>query len=155
MMTERTTPQRREEESSKARQFLREVRHAHFRLEALCARAERYREMATRATGRTDALRVSGTPNRSKVESYVLELVDMHDELQKEISRLRGLQSQAEKMISQVTDERYRCVLELRYLCGMDWQDVADRLHYSLRWVHKLHAEALKGVNPLYPTPRP
>ena len=46
------------ETSLEIKDYLREVRHAHLRAEVLCARAEKYREMATRATGRTDALRV-------------------------------------------------------------------------------------------------
>lgn len=131
------------DDPSEVKEYLREVRHIHLRTEVLCARAEKYREMASRATGRMDAVRVSGTPDRSKVEQYVLELVDMHDELQKEIKRLVRYTQKAEKLIQQLPDERYRAVLQLRYLCGYDWQEIADRLHFSLRWVHKLHGEAL------------
>ena len=25
----------------------------------------------------------------------------------------------------------------------MDWEEVARRLHYTLRWTHKLHREAI------------
>ena len=126
------------------KEYLREVRHAHLRAETLCARAERYRELATCATGRTDALRISGTPGRSKVEQYVLELVDVHSELEREIGTLLKYTREAEKIIATLSDDRYRAVLQLRYLCGYDWQDIADRLHFSLRWVHKLHGEALR-----------
>ena len=134
------------ETSLEIKDYLREVRHAHMRAEALCARAEKYREMATRATGRTDALRLSGTPGRSKVEQYVLEMVDVHAELEKEISQLMQYAREAEKRIATLRDERYRAVLQLRYLCGYDWQEIADRLHFSLRWTHKLHGEALQEL---------
>ena len=48
------------------RMMLREVRHCHLRTLTLCARAEKYREMAMQATGRIDAIRVSGTGERSR-----------------------------------------------------------------------------------------
>ncbi len=123
--------------------MLREVRHAHLRTEVLCARAERYREMAMRATGRVDAVRLSGTSRHSNVETYVLELIEVHAELQKEIARLRKKAQAAARIIATLPDDRYRAVLQLRYLCALDWQEIADRLHFSLRWVHKLHNGAL------------
>ena len=126
------------------RMQLRDVRHCHMRATTLCARAEKYREMAMQATGRTDAIRVSGTTERSKVEKYILELWDVHNELQQEIAQLMDKSREAEKQIGRLTDERYRAVLELRYLCGHTWEEIAERLHFTLRWVHKLHREALE-----------
>lgn len=133
------------------KEYLREARHAFWRADALCCRAERYRELATRATGCMDALRLGGTPMRSKVETYVLELMTAHQELKEQIHELLAITREAEKVIARLKDERYRSVLQLRYLCGYDWQDIADRLHFSLRWVHKLHGEALKELAEMYP----
>ena len=147
------TQERLTQEGMTLKDELRAVRHAHLRAEALCARAERYREMAMRATGRADAVRTSGTSRHSKVETYVLELIEVHEELQKEIARLRAKASRAEKLIATLEDDRYRTVLQLRYLCGYDWQDIADRLHFSLRWVHKLHGEALRLLAQGYTPP--
>lgn len=129
-----------------ARMYLRRVRTAHRRADLLCAQAEKYRTLAMRATGRTDALRVSGTPQRSNVETYVLELVDTHARLQQEINRLLKYSREAEKLILKLPDENHRAVLQLRYLCAMGWEEVAERLHYSLRWVHKLHADAIAAL---------
>lgn len=129
-----------------ARMQLRDVRHCQLRSVALCARAEKYREMAMQATGRTDALRVSGTSDRSKVEKYILELWDVHNELQREIARLMEKSRAAEAAIKRLPDSRHRAVLELRYLCGMTWEEIAAKLHFTLRWVHKLHKEALAAL---------
>ena len=125
------------------RTFLREVRHSYLYTQVLCERAERYREMATKATSRADALRTSGTPDRSKVETYVLEMVDVHDELKRATEKLMEKSRKAEKVINLLEDQRYRAVLQLRYLCGMKWEEMPEKLHYSPRWVHKMHREAL------------
>ena len=130
-----------------ARTYLRQVRDAYRRSEALCAQAEKYRVLATRATGRMDAVRVSGTSRRSNVETYVLELVETHEKMQAEIHRLLDLSREAEKLIARLPDSRHRAVLQMRYLCGMDWEEVADKLHFTLRWAHKLHREAIGQLN--------
>ena len=129
-----------------ARMMLRDVRHCQLRTLTLCARAEKYREMAMQATGRTDAIRVSGTGDRSKVEKYILELWDVHNELQEEISRLMKKSREAEKLIRTLEDDRHRAVLELRYLCAMTWEEIAQKTNFTVRWAHKLHKEALDAL---------
>lgn len=131
---------------ARVRQMLRDVRHAHLRTLTLCARAERYREMAMQATGRTDALRLSGTGKHSKVETYVLELMEVHEQLQQEIHSLRQYTRKAEQQIFTLPDSRHRAVLELRYLAACSWEEIAERLHYTLRWVHQLHSQAIAAL---------
>jgi len=128
------------------RQFLREVRHSYLYAQALCERAERYREMAMKATSRADAVRVSGTSSRSKVETYVLEMVDVHDELKRQTEMLLEKSRKAERLIGLLRDDRYRVVLQFRYLCGMKWEEIAKELTYTLRWTHKLHNEAIRAL---------
>lgn len=130
-----------------ARMYLRQVRDAYRRSEVLCAQADKYRDLATRATGRMDAVRVSGTSRRSNVETYVLELVETHDRLRREIHRLLNISTQAEELISKLPDSRHRAVLQMRYLCALDWEEVAQRLHFTIRWAHKLHREALMELD--------
>ena len=105
--------------------------------------------MAMRATSRVDALRVSGTSERSKMETYVLEMVDVHDELKRETDRLLEKSRKAEQIIRLLPDQKQRMILQLRYLCGMKWEDIADKLHYTLRWIHKVHREALEALEML------
>ena len=136
-------PAKSSESPLDVRMMLRDVRHCQLRTLTLCARAEKYREMAMQATGRTDALRVSGTGERSKVEKYILELWDVHNELQQEIARLMKKSREAEKLIQTLADDRHRAVLELRYLCAMTWEEIAQKTHFTVRWAHKLHKEAL------------
>lgn len=72
-------------EDRDVRAYLREIRSKYRYMQTLSLRAERYREMAMRATGRTDAVRLSGTSRRSKVEDNVLAMVDIRRDLEKQI----------------------------------------------------------------------
>lgn len=139
-------PAKSSEGTLDVRMMLRDVRHCHLRTLTLCARAEKYREMAMQATGRTDALRTSGTSNRSKVETYILELWNVHNELQQEIARLMEKSREAETLILSLEDDRHRAVLELRYLCGLTWEELSKKLNFTLRWTHNLHKEAIERL---------
>ena len=51
-----------------------------------------------------------------------------------------------EEKLSRIQDEKARTLLELRYLHGLSWEDVAENMFYSLRWVMKLHRRALQRL---------
>jgi len=102
--------------------------------------------MAMRATSRASAVRLSGTSRRSRVEDNVLDLVDTQKELHERVRELMAKTREAEKRICLLSDRRYHAVLQLRYLCGLSWEEVAQRLHFSVRWVHKLHGEGLRQL---------
>lgn len=46
-------------------------------------------------------------------------------------------------LISNVTDEEYKCLLELRYIYLYKWDDIAIQMTYSKGHVHRIHKKAL------------
>ena len=40
-------------------------------------------------------------------------------------------------------DERVRSVMSMRYLHGLPWDEIAEQMFFSLRWVMKLHKRGL------------
>jgi len=125
------------------REYLREIRFKYRYVQVLVTRKDRYRELAMRATGRTDAIRLSGTSHRSKVEDNVLAMLDVQKEIDQQIQELMQETKRAEKLIGRLKDPKHRTVLQLRYLCGMSWEEIARKMGYTLRWVHQLHKNAL------------
>ena len=59
-----------------ARDYLESIRRIDQRIQDKQLLRQHYQEMATRATSRAEALRISGTGNRSRVEIYGLKLAD-------------------------------------------------------------------------------
>ena len=37
-------------------------------------------------------------------------------------------------------------LLELRYLEGKTWDEIAKAMDYDLRWIYRLHGKALKEI---------
>ena len=47
------------------------------------------------------------------------------------------------KSIKNLKSENESDVLFYRYIAGLDWWEIAEKLHYSERWIHKIHGKAL------------
>ena len=102
------------------------------------------RQLATKATASIHAERVSGTNQRSSMENAVIKLIDLEHEINDDIDRLVDLKRELSAFISEIENHAYKMVLELRYLSGNKWEEVADVMGYDLRWIYRLHGKALK-----------
>ena len=81
--------------------------------------------------------------NQTDLSGYAAELDDLERSLREErvervesykdiVNRIRHLQSENEKD-----------VLFYRYIKGLEWWEIAEKMSYSERWVHKIHGKAL------------
>lgn len=86
----------------------------------------RYRMTLARAQGARDA----GNP------SVAAELFECAEILRVELI----------DRISEIEDERVRTVMSLRYVQGLEWEEVAERMYFSLRWVMRLHKRGLEEL---------
>ncbi len=129
-----------------ARAYLERIGNATRRLEDMSYRAQRYREMARRATGSMEAARTSGTDGGSKVAGNMDRCIDLAADIDRKAAELRRQYDAACAMIEQVQDADGREVLELRYLRGMRWEDIGRRMHYNERQVRRMHKRALLDV---------
>ena len=71
------------------------------------------------------------------------KIADMQAEIDAEIDKYIDLRNEARTMINQLADNRYRVVLTEYYLNNKTWEQVAEFMGYSLRWVYRLHDSAL------------
>lgn len=95
------------------------------------------------------AAKLSHVPKARKyfdMTDYVVKFLD----LAQHCSELGGQAEQAKNEILEVIDSidnlNFRRVLRLKYIDNMTYQQIADRLHYSKRQIHRIHGKALKHV---------
>lgn len=93
----------------------------------------------------------SDSPNPDQRYDAVAKLMDVKHDLLREIDRLCVAKREVEGVISQVQDERLRAVLEYRYLACLTWEQIADKMHYTVRNIYNLHTAALHAVEPFIP----
>ena len=127
-----------------SKEFLRQARTIDRRIDEATERVERLR--AKLEAGRMS--QITGQP-RGGVSDWT-DTADRLIELEKginarvrEMCRLKRL---AQEAIDAVDEARLREVLELYYIDGFTWEQVAQRMGLDLRWVFRLHGRALLRV---------
>ena len=72
------------------------------------------------------------------------------DELERELIRKRfdRIQSfrKVQAAIEEIEDETEKDLLTYRYLNGMKWEEIAVKMGYSWKHIHRIHAAALKDL---------
>lgn len=126
--------------------WLRQLPQIETRIRAKGAQIQKYREMATRATSSTEAVRVSGTSGRSRVEDAVVRICDLEKSARDELRELSRYRRDVMDVIQLVQDVRQRDVLEMHYVSGWSLRRIAEEMHYQERWVQILHGQGLNAV---------
>ena len=127
-----------------AKDFLKRARNADRRIDEAEERVERLR--ARLEAGRMS--QITGMP-RGGSEDWT-DTADRLIELEKRVNaRVRDLvrlKQAAMDAIDRVDDVTLQEVLELYYLDGYSWEQVAARLKKDIRWVFRLHGRALQRI---------
>ena len=108
------------------------------------------RRQAERLTRLLQDVRIRSSPDPALMQALLAEAADE----EQEIFRLEEERKQAlvgiMLAISLVPDARHARLLELRYLDGAGWSEIAEYLFCGTDWVYKLHRAALESL-PLPP----
>lgn len=134
------------------KEWFRQLPQIESRIRAKRAQVRKYRELAARATSSTEATRVSGSSNRSRVEDAVVNICDLEAAALVELEELSLYRRDAIAVIRRVPDVRQRDILEMHYVTGWSLRRIADEMHYQERWVQILHGQALNAARQILRT---
>lgn len=87
-----------------------------------------------------------GGDERGAMESAALRIAEIGSELDERIRRQNEVRREIRSAIARVKDPTLRSLLRLRYINGLRFEQIADLLHYSVRWTIRLHGRALDAV---------
>ena len=80
------------------------------------------------------------------METAVCKIIDLQDEINRDIDRLVDLKREIMEVIKAVADTEYQILLEKRYLCFHTWEQIAVDMGYNVRHLYRIHDEALDKV---------
>ena len=89
--------------------------------------------------------KVQKTDFRNHQEELIVKLIDLENDITKDIDRLVDMKTIAKLSIDKLNGP-YRLVMSMRYLECMKWKEIAYRLNYSVQAVYKIPGQALKMV---------
>lgn len=136
-----------------ARSYLEELWQIDRRIRDKQELREHYLNMACRATPSLSGLPSAAQTGDGPVAEYGIKLMDIERELAEDVRRMEERYRVARAAIRRLPDPRHRDVLELRYFRGLQWEDIARRLHYERTQVWRMHVRALEQETEYLPVP--
>lgn len=104
--------------------------------------------MASPRSTRMDAMPRACPNGAGPTERLVFKHIELTELYTEKLAGLRAEQLRIEKAIEQLEPVE-RLLIRHRYLEGLTWEEVAVRMGYSWRQVHRLHGRALESLKDL------
>ena len=127
-----------------AKEFLRRARDVDRRVDEATERVERIR--ARLEAGRLSS--ITGLPRGGGADwtRTADRLIELEQAVNERIREMVRWKLAAIDAIRGVEEPRLAELLELYYIDGLTWEQVAERMALDLRWVFRLHGKALPRV---------
>ena len=129
-----------------AKEYLTQAYRIDQRINSKLEQVSSLRDLSTKATSTFSDVPPSGTRNVHRMEDVICKIVMLENEINAEIDHLVDLKREIREVISAVKNLECQTLLELRYLCFKDWQDIAYSMHCTESNVFKVHSKALQAV---------
>ena len=114
-----------------SKEYLEQARFLDMRINAKLEQLESLKNLRLRA---------------ESADGTVTKIAVMQEEINRDIDELVDLKAEITRRIRQLSKPEYQTVLELRYLCFMTWEEIGDRMRYSMPYLFKLHTRALEEL---------
>ena len=106
------------------------------------------RQFADRLTSRIQEARVTSSPDPARMQAFLSEAADEETEIARLREELERVVCETAIYLSFLPDEHMIQLMELRYLDGMPWMDIAVRMDYHISAVYKINNRALEMLPP-------
>ena len=125
--------------------YLSRYRRLNERIDRLLEEQSRWREMALKITP-TLSQTPGGGESGSPIERPMDKVLEIEEEINKEIDELQEVCRGIKTVLGQLEDENLKLLMEYRYIDGLTWEQIAVKMHYGFQWVCKLHGRALASI---------
>lgn len=129
-----------------AKEYLSQARLLDLQINTKIAQVEQLNLLAQKCTATISDMPKNPNRGGSRLEDTVCRIVDLQEEINRDIDRLVDLKCEIAKRIKAVPDMEYRILLEKRYLCFMSWNEIARDMQYTIRHLYRLHDRALENI---------
>lgn len=129
-----------------AKEYLEQVKIKTIKIKRIQHKLDALLLLSQNCTAKITDMPKNPSPPRSSLEQVVLMTIDTQAELEKEQHELDELICEIGMMITSIKDRHCVDILLKRYIEMKPFEDIADELKYSYRWVLKLHGKGLMEI---------
>lgn len=129
-----------------AKDYLLQARYLDERITSKTQQIASLNDLATRCTSTFSDMPRNPNHGGSRLEDCIIKIIDLEDNLKKDIEKLVDLKREIMGVIKAVPNVEYQTLLEKRYLCFITWEQIAVDMNYSMQHIHRMHSSALKEI---------
>ena len=130
-------------ENEKKKEYLWSYQKHIRRIHRINAEIAELRAMKMYPSMKPDDGMLHGSGGQDDLSGYAAELDEMINTLIEErYQRIKTYQAIV-RQIKRMRSENEKDVLFYRYIRGLAWWEIAEKMKYSERWIHKIHGKAL------------
>lgn len=130
----------------KAKEYLSQAYRLDQRINSKIEQVASLNELATKCTSTITGMPHNPNKSTSPMADAVSKIIDLEDEINRDIDRLVDLKREIVDVIRAVEQPEYQTLLEKRYLCFFTWEKIAVDMNYGIDNIFKLHKKALACV---------
>ncbi len=130
-----------------SKDFLKRANYLDLSIKTKREELEKLRSLALNVTGALQENKVTVPLRKDRMEDTVIKMVLMEDAINKDIDKYMGIIRDVSEKIRLLKNDGERILLEMRYLCGKSWDEIADEMNISLSHTYNIHGRALKNLN--------
>ena len=128
-------------ENDKKKEFLRRYRECERREQEILEEIQRLRADKMFPSSVNDGMPKGS--QQSDLSDYVVSMERQIGRLKRERLKKARTREQIDLAIRRMKNPDEQRVLRLRYLWGLKWEEVAVKMSYSWKQIHRLHSSAL------------
>ena len=91
--------------------------------------------------------RVQTSKNFNKRTDDICKIIELEKEVEEMQTDMKERQTAVKKAVSEFSNEAMARVIILRYVEFKDWNEIANKIGCSKRWVMELHKKAIKKMS--------
>ena len=124
------------------KEYLRQIRFVDMRIDNKLEQVERLKSKRESITTILSDMPRGGS-GEDRLNAMTCRIWELEKQIDEDIDTLYDLKQEARERIEDIQDDRYRAILEAKYLNGHGLKRIADTMKYDFDWVRKLHGYAL------------
>ena len=131
-----------------AKEYLQRGYRINELIESDLREVKRLRDIATSLSspGFCEKVR-GGSVGDASYTRTVEKIIALESKIDSEIDELVSVQTEIREVIDKVQNKDEKLLLRLRYVECLRWEEIAEKMSFSLRNLHLIHIKALKNDN--------
>lgn len=125
------------------REYLSDIRFIDIKIKRKERQIAVLKDMTTDMTQKLSDLPKGKPMEDSPMASIIIKIIDLENEVKKLKDVLDDKKALVLSYILQLENDEYQTLLISRYLQFMSWDDISKEMHYTKRWLYKMHGTAL------------